>query len=352
MYRYSRGQPQQSSLPRPAWGSGSGSHGARTASPEPGGLTTGSNVGTPLGGGPAEGSRDRPAEEAILELQTELEQLRNVCALKDQRIAELQRTDIPTARLKRDIRQLTTELHQTRKDLSDSARENQDLRAQLERYEAGGAGGQRDLIDTQSSALGRGAGGDRGSELRGRRIVELEEENRSLRESVRELSKANVQYPMSNPSGASTQRVQEAQLPSSISAAGNAATTAGDSSAVLGGRPSSGGWSQYGQSQPGMQVPGTATLAPAVPSTAPALPRGQEESMQQIVYSSHTPETHSTIGPTVLQGVGQVEGVHMVAKVLLQKMQSSVVNQQLRAMQQANAGALQNQLRAGQVPMT
>merc|ERR1719387_2208299 len=128
MYRYPRGQPGAgpSSLPRPAWGTG-GAHGARTASPEP-------------GGGELKENR-LSQEEIIVELERELQEIRNACALKDQRIAELERTDAPAARLKRDIRLLASELHATRKELSDSMRDLQDLQQQLNRGDTGGAAG-------------------------------------------------------------------------------------------------------------------------------------------------------------------------------------------------------------------
>lgn len=358
MYRYSRGQPGQGSLPRPAWGSGGGSHGARTASPEPGGLT-GSNAGTPLSGGATEEAKQRlagsPQEEGpaqmILQLENELLELRNACSWKDQRIADLSRTDTPAARLKRDIRHLAAELHHTRKELSESVRELQEMRGQMERGEAGSGAAPRDIVDAgggtpshgaNSGGAGRGAGAA-GSQLRGR-IVDLEEENRSLRETVVQLKAQGLadtlhQSHVRQPSGASTQRVSEPPLPSSVSPTASAGTT-------LGGRQS-----YTTQQVAALQAPTSATLAASAPSTS-AAGVAQEERLQQLVYSSHSPELAATLGPTHLQGVGTVDGVAMVAKVLLQRIQSSVCSAHRRGIPMAGQMAVPQQLMAAQAPMT
>lgn len=355
MYRYSRGQPGQGSLPRPAWGSGSGSHGARASSPEPGGLS-GSTTGAPLGGSseaPKERLAATPQDEVILQLENELLELRNACSWKDQRIAELSRTDTPAARLKRDIRHLAAELHHTRKELSDSVREVQELRAQLERIE-GAAGGRdganstapRDIVDSPTAAAGGGQGSsgsrrdgaDRTGQLRDR-IAELTEENRQLRETVVQLKVAPAPREQTpgladglnharQPSGASTQRASEPMPPQQQSGSGASGATTG-----------SGIRQPYSQQASGLQVSTSTTAegtrAPTSVSPGSGTPtnsaNAQEEPLRQIVYSSANPELSSTIGPTTLQGVGTVDGVAMVAKVLLQRIHSSVCAAHRRA---------------------
>merc|ERR1740121_2275750 len=75
---------------------------------------------------------------------------------------------------------------------------------------------------------------------------------------------------------------------------------------------------------------GAAALAQAAPHPAgvgvpaAAAPVQQEESVRQIVHSNHHAENTATIGPTTLQGVGTVDGVASVAKILLQRIHSSV----------------------------
>lgn len=58
---------------------------------------------------------------------------------------------------------------------------------------------------------------------------------------------------------------------------------------------------------------------PAAPQAAAAV--AQEE---PAVYSTLNHDSAATLGPTMLQGVGTVDGVASVAKVLLQRVQSSV----------------------------
>lgn len=281
----------------------------------------------------------------IQQLENELFELRNACSWKDQRIAELSRTDTPAARLKRDIRHLATELHHTRKELSESVRELQELRGQMDRGEAGSGAAPRDSVDSLSATggaigpsggAGRAAGGDRGSQLRGR-IVELEEENRTLRESVVQLQAKGLadtlhQSHARQPSGASTQRVAEPPAPSSVS------PSAAPGTAVVG-RPSN------PQQVAALQVPVCATapqMGASAPSTSAAVPGGsQEEALRQIVYSSADETNHATIGPTMLQGVGTVDGVAMVAKVLLQRIQSSICTAHRRAPPPTMAGMQQ-----------
>jgi len=328
MYRYSRGQSGQNSLPRPAWGSG----GNRAVSPEPGPVSAGA-AGTQLGNS-AEAPKERVGttqqDEAILTLEAELEQLRSVCASKDQRIAELSRTDTPAGRLKRDIRNLAGELHNTRRQLKESMGEVQELQAQLSRAEAGVTGreGVHDPANTDSgdSPTSRAAGdsapapsgtsasrgsGDRSSgagadraNLR-ERISELMEENRQLRETVVQLKGLEGTQHASQPSGVSTQRSSEPSFASSAKGAKDGVHAFSSSAArhsYLSGQPPAGSSAQVA----------------AAPNPQ------QEETVRQVVYSTANLENAATIGPTMLQGVGTVDGVNSIAKILLQRIHSSV----------------------------
>lgn len=341
MYRYSRGQSGQGSLPRPAWGA-SGAHGTRAASPEPGGLTS--------GGGGSDAPKERQ-DEVILMLENELIELRNACAWKDQRIAELSRTDTPAARLKRDIRQLATELHVTRKHLSESIGEVQELSDRLQRCEtrevagaespssaatAAGVAGTANQQVGGSSAASRdrtGSNADRGAQLR-ERISELTDENRQLRDTVMQLKEQaasrqnsmsatqaedfdNVHHGGRQPSGASTQRVSEPPQPhpATVSAVLQSGYPPTNSLRV----PYHSSAQVSSQQQTGVSAQ-TAPSSTTVSTTAPQ----PEEPIRQIVYSSANSENAATIGPTMLQGVGTVDGVASVAKVLLQRIHCSV----------------------------
>merc|ERR1719188_1377675 len=70
------------------------------------------------------------------------------------------------------------------------------------------------------------------------------------------------------------------------------------------------------------------TLHPAHTTVSAAItmmPGGAvEEPPRQLVYSTAQHDNFVTLGPTMLQGVGTVDGVASVAKVLLQRVQSSV----------------------------
>lgn len=370
-YRYSRGQPGQGSLPRPAWGSGSGSHGARTASPEPGGLSSG-NAGALGSGASADPSKGTPQDEVILQLEHELNELRNMLAWKDQRIADLSRTDIPAARLKRDIRNLASELHRTRKDLSESVREAQELRSQLERGEGGRDGAQRDIVDSPSAAtsgnatVGANTGstgrasapGDRDRGQLRSRVVELEEENRQLRETVVQLkghaSNDHLhQGHARQPSGASTQRAAEppssaVQPPNSTAPTGGSGTASNPGASFAGSQAAR----QSYINAPSPTVTGSSPVVSA-PSVAPTTPMSaQEEPVRQTVYSSQNMEFTSTIGPTTLQGVGTVDGVAMVAKVLLSRIHSSVCSAQRRPQMGAPLAPGQPGPMMVQMPMT
>jgi len=303
-------------------------------------------VGTPLGGS-SDASKERVGttqqDEVILTLEAELEQLRSVCASKDQRIAELSRTDTPAGRLKRDIRNLASELHNTRRQLKESMAEVQELQAQVSRSSFDGTS--NDAVDSPSSkAMGdalpassgsnalrgsgvdrnNGAGADRAN-LR-ERITELMEENRQLRETVLHMKGSEGLHHTRQPSGASTQRSSETPF----------------GSAALGGKEA-GALSNPASRQPylGGQSP---TGSSAHVSAAPYAQ--QEEAPRQVLYSSANTDNFATIGPTVLKGVGAVDGVASIAKVLLQRMHSSVC-----AVRQPGVPGQQLGPPAGQLPL-
>eukprot|EP00929_Paragymnodinium_shiwhaense_P056586 TRINITY_DN28323_c0_g2_i1.p1 TRINITY_DN28323_c0_g2~~TRINITY_DN28323_c0_g2_i1.p1 ORF type:complete len:378 (-),score=59.70 TRINITY_DN28323_c0_g2_i1:78-1211(-) len=359
MYRYSRGQSGQAR--QPVWGS-SGGHGARASSPEPGGLAGGGNSNAQGGGGGGgdrgeRGGGEPPKErqdEVILELQNELMELRNVCAWKDQKIAELSRTDTPAARLKRDIRQLAAELHSTRKQLSESLAENQELQERLQRGEvaassssaavpgASGASVDATAGDSPSNLLAAGGAG----KAHLQRIAELTEENKALRETVVQLK---AQGARSNgvggsevvdygglqhgrqTSGAATQRASDGQISGGLVGVSVAPGRASEpppppattyAGAVAPRAPYLAGPTAGGQAaQAGVPIP----LTPLDDNQRGAeLPIGG--TVPQIVYSSANPGAALTMGPVSLQGVGTVDGVSSVAKVLLQRIQSSVLS--------------------------
>jgi len=348
MYRYSRGQPGQGgSLPRPAWGAGGG----RATSPEPG-SASGGGGGVGATGGSNEPDKDRletaaSQSEVIRQLENELMELRNACAWKDQRIAELSRTDVPVARLKRDVRLLAAELHHTRKELSESVRELQEYQGQLSHGDGDGNAPSRDVLEglatgggapatpTAGSSAGRGSkdrgsGQDRSAQLSDR-IAELAEENRQLKDQCKALQvqqiAAQAQAPASvdaapvreqsfdsllhnrQPSGSTTQRVpaqdREQQPMGSMAPPGSAGPSPTNNQM----RPPFRGKSHVPQ-------PSSATSMAPVPA--------HEEPLRQIVYSSARTENIATIGPTVLQGIGTLDGVASVAKVLLSRVQSSI----------------------------
>lgn len=295
-------------------------------------------------------SGDQPGkDEVILQLENELAELRNACAWKDQRIAELSRTDTPAARLKRDVRNLAAELHHTRKELSESVRELQELQAQLAKGEAGAAAAPRDIVDRptggtgdaapptpQSADRGNGGSGDRGGQFK-EQISELQDENRQLRDKVSQLQAQTARgnngqmaasgssavtapardpsfdslHHTRQPSGASTQRASEQlQQPASHSVSGS-------------------GYGNDALRQPPpylnqQAVSGLSNQQPGGTSPTAASAQQHEELVQQVLYSTAQEHNSTTIGPTMLQGVGMVDGVASVAKVLLSRIHSSV----------------------------
>jgi len=274
-----------------------------------------------------------PQDEVILQLENELLELRNACALKDQRIAELSRTDVPAGRMKRDIRLLTSTLHLTRKQL----RELQELHAQPGRAEVGATGRDsnavplgRDIVDSPSvGAVGESlmsgssaarVGADRGNERSLREsIAQLQDENRQLKETVARLQMAPAHDSLHHTrqmSGASTQRVSEPPQP--MAGIGPSLTPGGYRTSDSNPAPPRGGYMGQVPGQPGQGGGGPAVSTPQAPVVQ------QEEQVVQVVYSTAHTENTATIGPTTLQGIGTVDGVANVAKVLLSRIHSSV----------------------------
>lgn len=284
-----------------------------------------------------------PQDEVILQLENELAELRNACAWKDQRIAELSRTDTAAARLKRDVRNLAAELHHTRKELSESVRELQELQAQLAKGDSS-AQAPRDVVDRPNDAApaevapptpqSADRGNGNGDREKDRRVIsELTDENRELRDRLMQLQAQTARQngPMVStgssavtapardpsfdslhtrqPSGASTQRASDQPLQPSPNPAGSGygAPDAARQAPFLGQQPSVG--------------PGARSTSP---TAASAQMQQHEELLQQVVYSTAHEHRAATIGPTMLQGVGMVDGVDSVAKVLLSRIHSSV----------------------------
>jgi len=253
-----------------------------------------------------------PQDEVILQLENELAELRNACAWKDQRISELSRTDPAPARLKRDIRQLAAELHQTRRQLSESLGE-------AEARDGAGAAKGRESVDSASTGAGGDAAASGAAERRAAdlsaKVGELQEENRQLREALSQLKERAESASHSRQlSGASTQRAPEAHAAQTQPAAQ---------------QPAAAGYPGAARQQYPVAVQQVANHHHA------GLPGGaaSEEPLRPIVYSSFQHENTATIGPTVLQGIGTVDGVASVAKILLQRIHSSVCSAHRRQAQ-------------------
>lgn len=271
-------------------------------------------------------------------MEQELKQLRSECAYKDQQIADLKRAEVSTARIKKDMRQLVGSLHEARKEL---------WRRRLEQQDSASAS--RDSAEGESPGRPRpGQAEDAGQaalvvslqqELRDARqlsddraalIARFEDENGRLKQSVdglqSQVQSQQLQQPHQQPQA---QQPQQTRQPSGVSAqkpttadsphtfttvAGiSAGTTVGTSAAAAAPRavPYLGGLST-----PGGQV---VTILP-----------DQHEQLQPFVYSN-LQDHGATVGVISLQGIGTVDGVASAAKVLLQRIQSSVCNHQRRA---------------------
>mmetsp|Transcript_129897 Transcript_129897/g.289854 ORF Transcript_129897/g.289854 Transcript_129897/m.289854 type:complete len:287 (+) Transcript_129897:80-940(+) len=264
MSRHSRGH--SGPLPRQGWGGGN----TRPASPEPSFDVAKEN----RPGGAAQ-------DEAIVALESELAELRSLCARKDQRIAELSRTDTSAARLKHDARTLAAELRKSRRQLGESAAEVQELRTLLLAARGEGA------------APPEGQDEARAAELRAH-LAEMQEENRMLRDAL-------------------------AARPPSPPQLGAASLGASRAAAV--------------PPPPPLAFPSEVSLPPAAGGSPGGgqimgMPTMEEASTTAVVYSTIHTEKHATIGPTTLQGVGTVDGVSSVAIVLLQRNRASVYTSQ------------------------
>eukprot|EP00927_Polykrikos_kofoidii_P026264 TRINITY_DN23416_c0_g1_i1.p1 TRINITY_DN23416_c0_g1~~TRINITY_DN23416_c0_g1_i1.p1 ORF type:complete len:370 (+),score=43.70 TRINITY_DN23416_c0_g1_i1:66-1112(+) len=330
MYRYSRGQSGsgQGSVPRPAWGS-SGGHG-RATSPEPGGGTATQAASGPAAGAGVDKSLSVGAgtetqsrhDEVMMQLENELLESRNACAWKDQRIAELSRTEAPSTRLKRDIRILVSELHVTRKKLSDTQQELQKARdgfrdtgEGLEPSGAASAAGGEAPSPTASGVRepgeSLGVGRERvGSVDRSKeqfKISDLLEENRQLRERLVAYQAAHRPSGLSTPGGhlegfESGQHHHHSRVPSGV-----------------GGRNSDApplppqGYSSSGAPRPTYSGTGQNTPIP-------------EEIVRPTVYSSAPwSEQFQTLGAVVIPNIGTYKGVREMAAMLQKRIDSSVL---------------------------
>lgn len=282
-------------------------------------------------------------DEVILQLENELIELRNSCALKDQKISELSRTDTPASRLKRDIRQMASELHATRKQLSDSRTEVEELSERLSRLSevADVTGADSPTASANGVSAAVRAGGSSASAAAGQRskdemrISDLTAENNALRENVLHL-KAQASQAL-RPNGVATvgsvegaDGLQHARTQSGVATQRASEPPQLPHSTISGGAMPQGGYASGASAAlraPYLAGPGkenAAAAGQAAQSPTSAAGNQQDEVLRPIVYSSHNLENVATIGPTVLQGVGTADGVSSVAKVLLQRIHSSV----------------------------
>lgn len=262
---------------------------------------------SPTGGWPQEPSRERGVSDAQAEafqnLQAEIAELNNILQCKDQRIAELGRANTSTQRLKRDIRQMASELNSTRKQLAKYQAANQELLDRISLYEVVDVSGNASNTISFASKRDRGdreagskQGGDQ-SEL----IAELQEQNRQLRDALVDSQQKvveNVPY-LWQPSGASTQRAAEQAGPG-----GTTPTTAGAARGI---------------------VRATGTSVQAAANMHGHWLKLQDEMVQPIVYTSLNHEHARTTGPTMLEGIGLVKGVREIAQVILSRNNASVL---------------------------
>lgn len=277
MQRYSRGLSGQGGSTRSSWSSGA----VRAASPEPGGNTVlTADVGV---------SNERlisAPNEVLQDLEKENLELKNLLQLKDQRIAELSRSDTHTLRLKKDIRMLAAELHDTRKQLRESNALVEDFRVQRAKLQT-----HRPTTESSTSTealdgkeVVRPSPADRAAATA---FVELEAENQRLRLYVNdlqlELAKLHPQHLDSLRASVAAQQPRPLDLQNSIS------STTGST------RPASSLYQDH-----------------------------DDEYGEMVVYSSQRCEHATRLGRMMLQGLGIVEGSSHAAKVLLSRINSSV----------------------------
>jgi len=110
-----------------------------------------------------------------MQLEQEIAELRHACAMKDQRVAELQKSDASASRLKREIRELAEVLHEKRKELSHAHAHHAQLQALSSQRPLHQE--PRDLVEATRPAI------TDGSDARAQdRIALLQDENQQLRE--------------------------------------------------------------------------------------------------------------------------------------------------------------------------
>lgn len=280
-------------------------------------------------------------EESIMQLEQELLEVRNAMALKDMMVSELMKDDASAPRLKREIRALAEELHHTRKELSQSMMDLQELQTQLNHENKDGSGaGPRDVVESATPAVDA------------ERMSGLQAENRELREKVSAVQaqlqqrsqneSALIAFPSTSPQNANHQWT--------------APREAGYDTGVFRPNPSLQRMGDYAGTGPGVSVATGQNLGGAetgmnglaqhnryasIGSGGSNSMQGTgvlqlpvDDSCQPIVYSSLHHGTDSTLGHTHLQGIGVVDGAAAVAKILLGRMTSSVMTtpQQRRPM--------------------
>jgi len=280
------------------WGGGH----ARASSPEPGG--GGMTPGT-AGAEPHEKSSERDStskDDVIVQLEKEVQDMRNLLQQKDQKIQELSRTDMPHARWKKDMRNMAAELRNSRK--------------QVKELQARGAGGDAEGMSSDISAAGAAAAAaalERDNRELEARLASRDDENRQLRNTVEQLQlqvQSQEQQLESLRLGAASQRAVE-QTPAQLTAAALARHTSNGSAG-------------------GISRPAPYPMAVAPEMETPAPEESENLVTEMIVYSSHSAEHAASLGKVALQGFGTVDGAGPAAKVLLSRLTTSVFHQQQR----------------------
>jgi hypothetical protein len=272
-------------------------------------------------------SGQEPSRE-VAAAEQELQDLRNSCALKDQKILEMQKSDASASRLKREIRELAEVLHQKRKELSYAHAE----RARLQQAVNGNQRTPmhqepRDLVESSGTALTNDSDGRTQD-----RINSLQDENEQLRQRIalvhaqseRRNDPGNLGLPVSSPQHCAASREGSYDSRSfrrpegNMSGYGNATSPAAANGTM--------GGSRY------PTIPGALGGNLAMIAGNNAIP--VDDPQRPLVNSSMDHNTASSLGQVPLQGVGMVEGASGVARVLLQRLGSSVYHQQGRRQQQ------------------
>mmetsp|Transcript_106780 Transcript_106780/g.298912 ORF Transcript_106780/g.298912 Transcript_106780/m.298912 type:complete len:320 (-) Transcript_106780:422-1381(-) len=265
--------------------------GPQTQGGGPGSRPSG-GVGGAAGGG-AQGARP---EEAVAQLEAELHELRNLLALKDQRISELSRADAKEGRLKKDIRLLAGELRGARRQLADRGRAWQEER--------------RQLLDRIEQLRAAPAAQEQSSQLHA--------------------------TPSHQSSGAQESR------PRTPTASGAGAGVGASGTLLAPGASLGSGAATVATVATGAAAASAPSVASSVAATAPTM----EET--PIVYSSFHHERVASVGRQELQGIGVVEGALAVAKLLLQRVNGSYYNAMSLQQAQFTAGMMMKGMPAQQ----